>query len=253
MDIKRTLRRAYAHLFSPYDYSTHVLALHEYRAIYIAVPKVANTSVKAALSTLLPPDITPETAGALSTRALYGRNRDTLFRRNIRLYKHQIPRYSDYFVFTFVRDPWERLISCYRDKIERGSVMEDGQRTDPSTRRLYLGREFERDMSFEEFVYKVARIPDRRANRHFRSQYTFVMDRRGRLLPDFVGRFENLSGDFDAVMGRIGANHVSLPHVRRSSGEDHSRYYTAELARIVADRYARDVEVFGYSFPEELR
>lgn len=217
----------------------------------MAVPKVANTSIKTALTALMPGDVQELPADGRKQRSVYSRHRDELFRRGIRLYKHQVRRYPQYFVFGFVRNPWDRLVSCYRDKIEWGAVVEDGRHRDPSERRLYLGREFEREMSFEEFVERVAEIPDRRANRHVRSQHTFLTDRKGRLIPDFIGRFESLSLDFETAMERIGARGVSLPHVRSSAGTDYRAYYTDRLANMVAERYARDIELFGFGFSED--
>lgn len=248
MNLRRLARKAYARLFSPYDYSSHVIALHRYQAIYMAVPKVANTSIKTALTQLMPEDLRTFDMDGRKERSVYGRHRDELFAREIRLYKHQIARYTSYFVFAFVRDPWDRLVSCYRDKIEWGAVMEGGRRNDPQKRRLYLGSGFRKDMSFEEFVRKVVETPDRRSNRHFRSQHTFLTDRDGSLIPDYVGKFERLSEDFSYAMKRIGASAVELPHVRNSRGARHREYYTKELAELVSRRYARDIELFDYRF-----
>ena len=248
MDARRIARKVYARLFSPYDYSSHVFALHEYRAIYIAVPKVANTSIKTALVPLMPDDVRSFEGDARGDRSIYGRHRDELFSRSIRLYKHQIKRYPSYFKFAFVRNPWDRLVSCFRDKIEWGAVMESGRHNDPRKRRMYLGSGFTTDMTFDDFARKVAKTPDSRANRHFRSQHTFLTDRHGRLIPDFVGRFERLSEDFARVMEHIGVSDVRLPHVRDSRGSRYREYYTSELVDLVARRYARDVDLFDYDF-----
>jgi hypothetical protein len=235
-------------MFGRYEYTSHVIALHQYRAIYMAVPKVANTSVKTALTSLMPTHIRELPKDGRKERSVYALHNDVLFRDKIRLYKHQVPQYSDYLVFAFVRNPWDRLVSCYRDKIEWGALVEDGKRRDPRTRRLYLGRQFERDMDFAEFVQRVVEIPDRRANRHIRSQFTFLADKSGELLPNFIGRFETLTDDFSAVMKRIGAPHLTLPHLRNSAPPDYRKYYTERLAELVADRYRRDIELFDYSF-----
>ena len=251
MDLKRELRRIYSRLYGPYDYSSHVIALHDYGAIYMAVPKVANTSIKTALARLMPEQVQQLAADVRKERSVYGRHRDELFHHNIRLYKHQVHKYKEYLVFAFVRDPWDRLVSCYRDKIEWGAIMEDGRRNDPKTRGLYLGPGFEKQMSFEEFARKVAAIPDRKANRHFRSQHAFLCNRKGELIPDFIGRFERLSEDFAELMERIGASKAALPHVRKSKASDHRTYYSQELAQLIGRRYARDAELFGYRFGEE--
>lgn len=239
----------YKLFYGPYDYSTHVFALHQYHAIYIAVPKVANTSIKSILTQLFPKEIRSLVDDSRGGRSVYGTHRDVLFDQSIRLFKHKISSYPEYDTFTFVRNPWDRLVSCYRDKMETGSVLEQGRRSDPSTRALRLGKEFEREMTFEQFVETVAQIPDRRANRHFRSQHTFITDRRKRLIPSFLGRFENLEDDFATAMKKIGApDTVRLPRVRSSGSYDFRDYYTEKLRRTVAERYVNDIRLLGYSF-----
>jgi chondroitin 4-sulfotransferase 11 len=248
MDLKRELRRLYSRLYGPYDYSSHVIALHDYRAIYMAVPKVANSSLKTAVWHLMPEDIQALPQTGRKQRTIYTVHREAMFKRRLRLYKHQVSDYPGYFVFAFVRNPWDRLLSCYKDKIGFGAIMEDGRYNDPKTRSLHLGRGFRKEMSFRDFVEAVVRTPDKKANRHFRSQHTFLTDGQGNLLPSYLGRFEDLHPDFAEVMERIGAPHVSLPHVRRSQDADYRSYYDTALRDAVARRYARDIELFGYEF-----
>ena len=249
-DTRRVLRRAYSRLFGRYDYTSHIIALHDYRAIYMAVPKVANTSIKAAVSPLATADhewIDSERAGD-SDRSVYRRERNNLFALNIRLLKHQVKAYDEYYVFAFVRNPWDRLVSCYKDKLASGSVLEQGRLKQPRQDSRPLGRQFPAGMEFSEFVREVGRTPDTKANRHFRSQYTFLTDRNGALLPDFIGRYESLSEDFARIMERIGAPQAALPHIRRSDSTEYRDYYTTALVDIVAERYRTDTELFGYSF-----
>ena len=248
MDLKRELRRLYSRLYGPYDYSSHVIALHDYCAIYMAVPKVANSSLKTAVWHLMPEDIQALPQTGRKQRTIYTVHREAMFKSRLRLYKHQVTKYPGYFVFAFVRNPWDRLLSCYKDKIGFGAIMEDGRYNDPKTRSLHLGRGFQKDMSFETFVKAVVGTPDKKANRHFRSQHTFLTDRAGNLLPSYLGRFERLQRDFAEVMERIGASHVTLPHVRRSQDADYRSYYDASMRDAVASRYARDIELFGYEF-----
>jgi hypothetical protein len=248
LDARRVLRHAYSRLFGRYDYTSHVIALHEYRAIYMAVPKVANTSIKAAISPLIASGhASAEDAEEEVDRSLFRRRRNELFARKIRLLKHEVNEYQGYLVFAFVRNPWDRLVSCYKDKLATGSMLEGGRHKRPAQNTRGLGRRFSPGMSFEAFVQEVARTPDTSANRHFRSQHTFLTDRDHHLLPDFIGRYESLADDFATVMNRIGATDVTLPHIRRSATSTYREYYTPALADMVAERYRSDIELFGYS------
>ena len=106
-------------------------------------------------------------------------------------------------------------------------------------------------MPFAEFVEAVSEIPDEEADPHFCSQYPTVCDPEGRIMADFVGRFESLREDFAVVSQKIGAPALELPH-RLKSWSRESRPYTAfydeRLRKLVAERYERDIETFGYSY-----
>jgi len=49
------------------------------------------------------------------------------------------------------------------------------------------------------------------------------------------------------VRERLGLAH-DLPHTNRSAHEDYRGYYTTETRDIVAKRFARDIDRFGYLF-----
>ena len=147
-------------------------------------------------------------------------------------------RDNDYFRFGFVRNPLDRLLSCYAQKI----VFYAREMGMPSLLWRY-GNTFDKDMSFAEFVNAVADIPDRIADIHFRSQHTFFYHR-GRLMVDFVGHFERLDEDWSVVREKTGL--PELPHHNKSRHVDYREAYTPELAAIAAERYKKDIELFGY-------
>ncbi len=82
-----------------------------------------------------------------------------------------------------------------------------------------------------------------------RNQVDYVTNRQGRLLVDFVGRFERLEADVAAVFAEIGLGEPELPHKNRSKRRGHySAFYTPETEEIVRERFNRDIEYFGYEF-----
>ena len=146
--------------------------------------------------------------------------------------------------FTFVRNPFERLVSCYRDR-----VLYDGPTE--TLRRPYFSNYAYRipaNITFAEFVRIVARIPDWLADRHFKSQVS-TLYRRGRCRVDFIGRFENLEEDWKTVANRFGFD-AKLPPVNRSGAasgaHDYRAEYTPELVEIVYQRYKKDVDLLRY-------
>lgn len=228
---------------------TQYIVSDEHRFVYLFNPKVASTSILNALFPLfdLGPDVKVlknfeedahlKNVHGLFRQSPYHINKATLLERMWNPYQH-------YFKFAFVRNPWDRLVSCYMSKVVQGG---SGMKM-----RKYGGIRIRRDMTFEEFAKAVCQIPDEEANIHFRSQHVFVCDDgpEKHLLADFVGRFENLEEDFEFVAERIGLK-TGLPHAGSSRSKNlHSyrTFYDENLARMVGERYREDVEIFGYSF-----
>lgn len=211
------------------------ILLADLRAAYVEVPKVASSSIKLFLAELL----------GLSLEVVDGDPHRIAYPRTALA---EVP--PDYFVFAFVRNPWSRLVSCYRDKI--GGEVSDFTHFDvrPGVANC-LARfpEFIAGMSFEEFADAVASIPDEEADEHFRSQYTFLADWRHRTGGAFVGRYESLSRDFEVVRRTIGLPGRALPHAQAVGRRlDYRSRYTETTRRIVEGRYERDIAQFGYEF-----
>jgi hypothetical protein len=208
--------------------------------VYIDIAKVASSSLKAALAGALGLDL--DKAG--------GNPHEIEFPRPPELDPAGERLYPDLYTFAFVRNPWDRLVSCYRDKV-RGEVEGfSGFSRSGVAHCLARFDVFSADMSFEEFVHAVARIPDAEADEHFRSQHDYVTNLQGEIAIDFLGRYENLESDFRQVAGRIGLpTRIRLPRLqvnRRSIR--YADYYTPATRAIVAARYARDISLFAYSF-----
>jgi chondroitin 4-sulfotransferase 11 len=248
----RTARRKWqARRYGAFDCDTDIIALHPYRVLYFAVPKVANTSLKAAFSRLLATHLTdvlgPEPDDK-ARRSLFRRHfRAIMYDRGYLLCKHDIGRYSGYDSFAFVRNPWDRLVSCYTNKLERVDLSNGPQGRD-TLESLSKAGYFREDMKFEEFASAVCDIPDENANRHYRSQHTFLSDPGGTLLPRQIYRFEHLAEHFTTLTQHHDLPYVELPHYKPGRRRDYREYYTQTLRDKVAERYRTDIELFGYKF-----
>ena len=161
--------------------------------------------------------------------------------------------FQQFFKFAFVRNPWARMVSIYRH-LSYGVTFRD-----------YLLGEFQRRVWKDMYWF-------------VRPQYEFVYDEDGRLLVDFVGRFERLQEDFLQVCQRMGLAPMRLPHVNRAQEHAakarwgwHPRqmvrylrkrrfrkpapqyphwrdYYDADTRALVASLYQMDIQAFGYTF-----
>lgn len=151
------------------------------------------------------------------------------------------------FKFTFVRNPWDRLVSWW-------SMIDNARDTinpaNPPNK--FAGYVVQRARSFEEFLSCCTdEIVDPDGRKHiFRNQIDYLVDENGKIIVDFIGRFERLQASFDQVTARLGVASIELPRINVSRHAAYTDYYTPAMAEEVGRRYARDVETFGYSFGE---
>ena len=86
---------------------------------------------------------------------------------------------------------------------------------------------------------------------HTHPQYEFIYNPEGRLLVDFVGKFENMQEDFDKLCDHFGVPHTPVPHKNKTQYRNvrhYAQYYDDKTREIVADKYAKDIQLFGYKF-----
>ena len=152
--------------------------------------------------------------------------------------------WNDYFKFTIVRNPWDRLLSCWKQKLAvrvKTSCPEDECRFYHNL----LGLEFPGGLTFAEFV-KTLNADNLYADKHWAPLYSLInLDS-----VDFIGRFENLQEDFYTICDKIGIPRQKLSHANSTKHKHYTEYYDDESREIVAEKYAKDIEYFGYEFGE---
>jgi hypothetical protein len=83
----------------------------------------------------------------------------------------------------------------------------------------------------------------------FKPQASLLVDEDGEtLLTDRVGRVEDMQGSYDAICARLGIPSRPLDRVNGSRHGDYRQYYDQALIDGIAARYARDLQLFGYTF-----
>ncbi|MEL7356075.1 MAG: sulfotransferase family protein [Cyanobacteria bacterium J06560_6] len=214
-----------------------IIKLSELNAIYIAVPKVACSSIKRAIATSLNVEI-PDSGRAIHRAEFLLMDKDSMISQ------------KGYFKFGFVRNPWDRLVSCYSDKIVNDENFSNDRYDKGIPRAFHRYKVFKANMPFRDFLEAVVDIPDDDADRHWRSQYTFLSDQNRNLVPDYIGRFENLEEDFSHVFKELGNSDIRLPHSNKSKRNSigYRDYFTDDMLSIFEKRYAKDIEVFNYTF-----
>ena len=84
--------------------------------------------------------------------------------------------------------------------------------------------------------------------RNKRALHTYLVDRRGDLLVDTVGRFERLEEDADRIFGSLDVELAPLPRVGQFTRRDYREFYDDATRHKVAGHWACDLELFGYAF-----
>jgi hypothetical protein len=228
---------------SGFDLDTWIDVLPRHRLIYVSVPKAASTTVRSILSELQTSS-KPPAEQVLHKRRCSGLLSPSLAGLTV---FHEMASSADTLRFTFVRNPYARLVSAWSNKIA-GKPLRPG---DPYID-LYLDRKPEvrqsqpvQSLSFAGFVHFVRESIDESVDPHWDRQ-TARTSVPGIDL-DLIGRVETFEKDFATVLQHARKSSIKLPRLNRSGSSNWQRYYSAELADIVYRLYEQDFDAFRYS------
>jgi hypothetical protein len=200
-----------------------------HRFIFVAIPKTGTHSVRQALREQMGPE-DMEQVGLFVQKSLPIPDLAKIRHGHLTLSQLRphldADTFDNFFKFAFVRNPFDRFVSyCSFVTRQKGQF-------DRNPRAV-----------MEHFV---AKPPWDRIL--FQPQHQFLIDEQGKLLTDYVGRVEQMQESYDAIAQRIGIPTAPLERVNSSRRADYRGYYDQELIDGVAKLYARDLELFGYSF-----
>jgi hypothetical protein len=183
---------------------------HRHRCIFIHQRKAAGTSIIAAF-------------GFVPTDENWHRYNDGPLGKDWRKRDADV---RSYFVFSVVRNPFDRAISGWRYLAElQNRTLQDVLENPPRSGHAY---------------------------RHFtRLQVELLEDpATGQLVTEALIRYERLQLDFDDVRSRLGMEALTLtarkfnPHRKR----DYRDYFNPQTRRLAAQLFGPDIEAFGYEF-----
>lgn len=180
----------------------------------------------------------PKCAGVSMCRTLFGglAGGHTTLEEYLTIFE---PRHiRNYFKFTVVRNPWDRVVSSYFFLKSGGFNEKD---------RLWSAKELSDFSSFDCFVRKWLNRTNIWKWAHFNPQYFYMLDKREKVHLDFVGFFENIDDDFSHINQRLGLNRT-LTRMNKGEHRSYMDYYDTDTRKIVADVYAEDISMLGYTF-----
>jgi len=217
---------------------------NSHKFIFVHVMKTAGTSVSAAID----PCLRWNDVAIGGTR--FGEQIQPAFRERFGLHKHSTASeiraavgadvWFSYFTFTFVRHPYDRIVSHY-------TWLQEKLRNAPPDAPQWSWQAaiaFRESHGFSEFI----RHERFRNSLGGRPQVESSCDDDGRCIVDYVGRFEDLDAARRTISDRIG---VQLePFERHNASTERNRH--AELFSGEADYeylhtlHENDFELFGY-------
>ena len=215
-----------------------MLISHKHKFLFVHIAKTGGTSVRSTLNRLRwsDPYFIPQ---FICSRISHW----TGHRIGAKIPRHakaiaayeMLPRdvYDALFKFAFVRNPWDLQVSSYHHlKRERPHLVGE--------------RDFE---SFLRWKLDPARPYQYHIDTSIALQSDYLIDLHGKVIVDFIGRYENLQEDFRHVCATIGIAQPPLAHKRQAKDRSsYQKYYTDETASLVAEYFRADVELFGYTF-----
>ena len=191
---------------------------HEHKFIFIHIPKCAGMSIGKTLTELTKPKDDEPHYGTKWNYSGFKIHHDE-FDEKI---------WKEYFVFTFIRDPIDRLLSqyLYRDflyhhefeyavKNMKGLFSQEYGYKEPGTHPTN-GSIIDISDHYGEWIH----YPCQRG--FLQGQYSNGIDKRPYI--NFYGKYETLQEDFDYVCEKIGLPKTKLPHSNKSRNDRNFKY-----------------------------
>ena len=204
-----------------------------HRFVFIHVQKTGGTS----LSRVLVESLDAERYGGTDTHMHLSRAYEVY------------PRTRTYRAAAFVRNPWDRLISWYEEILQNGQRLSWWKRLRNKQYNVLRHQVLTRTDGFESFLRRGPKFKNRLGEYPFRAnQVDYLVDGDGRMAVDFIGRFESFEHDARGIGVMLGVELNSIPHLNASTHRNYRDYYTPETRDMVARRFSRDIETFGYDF-----
>ena len=188
----------------------------KYKIIFIHIPKNAGISIEEALF-----------------------DKKIGHKSILQFESHNLKKYHEYFKFTVVRNPYDRLVSAFHFLKKGGRNPVDKAWSDNNLKDIKDFKDFVYQLKDKKFAKKILN------QQHFRPQYKYLVNSKRKIDIDFIMKFENLSNDFEQLVKKINLQDKKLEHKNKSNRKLWEEYYTEDnMKEIVYSLYIKDFELF---------
>lgn len=228
----------------------HFIVDNKHRVVYCYIPKVACTTWKKIMAQLV----------GLKSHSVHDQRFNLLSSHSRAEVRFIL---QNYYKFLFVREPFERLLSAYRDKFtSKTRVYKKYAKKIKRSVRARLGANATTlaeggDISFQEFISYLINVHTKgsRLNEHWNHYDNLCHP--CEINFNFIGHYETLKEDAPFALHEAGVDQlVSFPPIRYTSTKDNLERYYSEVPQEDALRlqklYQRDLEMFGYKDKQPL-
>jgi hypothetical protein len=197
------------------------------KIIFLHIPKTAGTSITDTISSELK-DEKIITGGV---------KKDWNYHSSISLIENRLETLDNYFIFSFVRNPWDRLFSWF-------SMLKEVlyKEKNPNFKQWLLSDKHEMSDVFftknKKLSFSAQRTP----------QIDYMLDSNGVNRVHFIGKFENIKNDFGIICSLLNIDDFELGYNRVSNHIPYRKAYDNEMKEFVAHYHKKDIEAFGYKF-----
>ena len=179
----------------------------------------------------------PKAAGISITSAIYEHEVGHI---PISIYKEILGQdFNQYFKFTFVRNPIDRIISAFYFLKQGGLNKLD----------YFLGRRYVYKYNdINDFIRNFLNYESIWSYIHFFPQYYFLLDEKGNILVDFIGKVETLEEDI-CFIEKILNKKLFIEKKNTTKNKEKVILDSSSIDKIY-DIYKKDFEIFNYKLEQ---